>query len=78
MTWLADHWLDLLGWGGSVLLVYSLLQASVLLAMRPERILEVGPFAGSRHRHLHVVRKIGPTPDKLPRRAGIAKKRPLP
>ena len=30
MTWLADHWLDLLGWGGSVLLVYSLLQASVL------------------------------------------------
>ncbi|CAM3620398.1 hypothetical protein [Nocardioides zeicaulis] len=30
MTWLADHWLDLLGWGGSGLLVYSLLQASVL------------------------------------------------
>ena len=30
MTWLADNWLDLLGWGGSVLLVYSLLQASVL------------------------------------------------
>lgn len=30
MTWLADHWLDFLGWGGSALLVYSLLQASVL------------------------------------------------
>lgn len=30
MNWLADHWLDLLGWGGSALLVYSLLQASVL------------------------------------------------
>lgn len=30
MTWLADHWLDLLGWGGSALLVYSLLQSSVL------------------------------------------------
>ncbi len=30
MTWLADHWLDILGWGGSALLVYSLLQASVL------------------------------------------------
>ena len=30
MTWLADHWLDVLGWGGSALLVYSLLQASVL------------------------------------------------
>lgn len=30
MTWLADNWLDILGWGGSALLVYSLLQASVL------------------------------------------------
>jgi hypothetical protein len=30
VTWLADHWLDLLGWGGSALLVYSLLQTSVL------------------------------------------------
>ncbi|MCW2765087.1 MAG: hypothetical protein JWO11_1046 [Nocardioides sp.] len=30
MTWLSDHWLDLLGWGGSALLVYSLLQARVL------------------------------------------------
>ena len=30
MTWLDNHWLDVLGWGGSALLVYSLLQASVL------------------------------------------------
>lgn len=30
MTWLTDHWLDLLGWGGSALLVFSLLQARVL------------------------------------------------
>ena len=30
MTWLGDYWLDVLGWGGSALLVYSLLQASVL------------------------------------------------
>jgi hypothetical protein len=29
-TWLADHWLDALGWGGSALLVYSLLQQRVL------------------------------------------------
>lgn len=29
-TWLADHWLDALGWGGSALLVYSLLQRRVL------------------------------------------------
>lgn len=30
MNWLTDHWIDLLGWGGSALLVYSLLQARVL------------------------------------------------
>lgn len=30
MTWLEDHWLDVLGWGGSALLVFSLLQARVL------------------------------------------------
>ena len=30
MSWLGDHWLDVLGWGGSALLVFSLLQARVL------------------------------------------------
>lgn len=47
------------------------------LAMRPEEILHVGPYAGSEHRHLHVLRKSAPTPENLPRRAGMAKKRPL-
>lgn len=51
-------------------------RAADSLAMRPVEILDVGDRAGSRHRHLHVVRKSGPTPDDLPRRAGIAKKRP--
>ena len=37
----------------------------------------VGPYAGSRNRHLHLLRKVAPTPDTLPRRAGMAKKRPL-
>jgi 16S rRNA (guanine527-N7)-methyltransferase len=46
------------------------------LAMQPERILAVGPYAGSKHRHLHVIRKLGPTPADLPRRPGMAKKRP--
>jgi len=50
--------------------------AAEQLAMRPERILHVGPYAGSEHRHLHLIRKVGPTPPDLPRRAGIAKKRP--
>ena len=30
MSWFDNHWIDILGWGGSALLVYSLLQARVL------------------------------------------------
>ncbi len=51
-------------------------RASASLAMRPESILDVGDRAGSKHRHLHVLRKLGATPQNLPRRPGIAKKRP--
>ncbi|HYH54644.1 MAG TPA: 16S rRNA (guanine(527)-N(7))-methyltransferase RsmG [Solirubrobacterales bacterium] len=54
----------------------QLARASESLAMRPEQILDVGTSAGSRHRHLHAIRKVGPTPPDLPRRAGMAKKRP--
>jgi 16S rRNA (guanine527-N7)-methyltransferase len=50
--------------------------AAEALAMRPEEIRHVGPSAGSDHRHLHLIRKSGPTPSNLPRRAGMAKKRP--
>jgi 16S rRNA (guanine527-N7)-methyltransferase len=51
-------------------------RAAPQLAMRPEEIRHVGPVAGSEHRHLHLIRKSGPTPENLPRRAGMAKKRP--
>ena len=54
----------------------QLADASEGLAMRPEQILDVGNRAGSEHRHLHVIRKSGPTPADLPRRPGMAKKRP--
>jgi 16S rRNA (guanine527-N7)-methyltransferase len=50
--------------------------AAEALAMRPEEIRHVGPSAGSDHRHLHLIRKVGPTPPDLPRRPGMAKKRP--
>jgi 16S rRNA (guanine527-N7)-methyltransferase len=50
--------------------------AAEALAMQPEAILDVGNRAGSEHRHLHVVRKVGATPVNLPRKPGIAKKRP--
>jgi 16S rRNA (guanine527-N7)-methyltransferase len=52
-------------------------RASEALAMRPERILDVGHRAGSEHRHLHVIRKSGATPANLPRKSGLAKKRPF-
>lgn len=54
----------------------QLRNASAALAMEPERILDVGDRAGSEHRHLHVIRKAAPTPADLPRRPGMAKKRP--
>ncbi len=54
----------------------QLANASDSLAMRPEETLDVGDRAGSQHRHLHVIRKSGPTPENLPRNPGIAKKRP--
>jgi 16S rRNA (guanine527-N7)-methyltransferase len=54
----------------------QLANASESLAMAPEQILDVGSRAGSKHRHLHVIRKSGPTPADLPRRSGMAKKRP--
>ena len=54
----------------------QLARAASDLAMRPEEIRHVGPFAGSQHRHLHLIHKVGPTPSKLPRRPGMAKKRP--
>lgn len=54
----------------------QLASAAAELAMQPEEIRHVGPYAGSEHRHLHLLRKVGPTPPGLPRRPGIAKKRP--
>ncbi len=47
------------------------------LGMEVEEVRWVGPYAGSRHRHLYLVRKVGPTPKGLPRKAGLAKKRPF-
>jgi 16S rRNA (guanine527-N7)-methyltransferase len=55
----------------------ELARAAERLAMEPVEILAVGPYAGSRHRHLHVIRKVAATPEELPRRPGIAKKRPF-
>jgi 16S rRNA (guanine527-N7)-methyltransferase len=55
----------------------ELRRASERLAMAPEEVRWVGPYAGSRNRHLHLLRKRGATPEGLPRRPGMAKKRPF-
>lgn len=54
----------------------QLAEASETLAMESEEIIDVGNRAGSEHRHVHVIRKVAPTPANLPRRPGMAKKRP--
>ena len=42
-----------------------------------EDVLSVSPFVGARDRRLYVFRKVAPTPERFPRRAGMAVKRPL-
>jgi 16S rRNA (guanine527-N7)-methyltransferase len=37
----------------------------------------VQPFVGAEARHLYLMSKVRPTPDLFPRRAGLARKRPL-
>jgi 16S rRNA (guanine527-N7)-methyltransferase len=51
--------------------------AAAQLGMAVEDVLPVKPFPSSENRHLHVMRKISPTPAAFPRRPGMARKRPL-
>lgn len=47
------------------------------LAMEAVEVRPVRPYRGSRDRHIHLLRKNGPTPNELPRRDGLAAKRPF-
>ena len=51
--------------------------AAEKVGMAVKEVLPVTPYPGSKRRHLHVYRKIAPTPPEFPRRAGMARKRPL-
>ena len=55
----------------------ELLRAADRLAIEPIEVAPVSPYAGSRDRHIHLLRKNGPTPNELPRRPGLAAKRPF-
>lgn len=46
-------------------------------AMGTVEVRPVSPYPGSRERHIHLLRKNGPTPEGLPRRPGLAAKRPF-
>jgi len=52
-------------------------EAARQMGMAVKGVLSVQPFPSSQNRHLHVFRKISPTPPGFPRRPGMAGKRPL-
>jgi 16S rRNA (guanine527-N7)-methyltransferase len=51
--------------------------AGAELGMQLVEIRRTEPFAGARDRHLHLYEKVRDTPERFPRRPGIARKRPL-
>jgi 16S rRNA (guanine527-N7)-methyltransferase len=55
----------------------SALVAATQLGLELVEIRDVQPFERARDHHLHVYLKVGETPDRFPRRAGTARKRPL-
>jgi 16S rRNA (guanine527-N7)-methyltransferase len=55
----------------------ELARASAKLGMESVEVRSVRPYPGSRDRHIHLLRKNGPTPNGLPRRPGMAAKRPF-
>jgi len=52
-------------------------RAAEMLGLRLVEVRHVTPFAGARERHLHIFEKVAATPAGFPRRAGLARKRPL-
>ena len=51
--------------------------AAQVLGLERVAIRRVEPFEGAKDHHLHVFRKTRETPERFPRRAGMARKRPL-
>jgi 16S rRNA (guanine527-N7)-methyltransferase len=51
--------------------------AAAQLGLRVGEVVRVQPFPAARDRHLHLYLKVGPTPNRYPRRPGMAGKRPL-
>jgi 16S rRNA (guanine527-N7)-methyltransferase len=56
---------------------HSAAAAAELLGLRLESIRRVHPYEGVRDHHMHVYLKVEETPERFPRRAGMARKKPL-
>lgn len=52
-------------------------RAARILGMSIEQPVRVEPYPGAQNRYLHVMSKVMETPDRFPRRDGVARKRPL-
>lgn len=52
-------------------------RAAAELGLRPRDPIAVTPYPAAKHRHLHVMVKVAETPERFPRRPGVAAKRPL-
>ncbi len=52
-------------------------RAAAELGLQQLEIRRVEPYAEARDHHLHLYTKVTPTPPRFPRRAGVARKRPL-
>ena len=51
--------------------------AAAQLGLEPVAVHAVAPYPEAERRTLHVLRKVAPTPERFPRRPGMAVKRPL-
>jgi 16S rRNA (guanine527-N7)-methyltransferase len=51
--------------------------AAEIVGLAPVQVRAVQPYPSAERRTLHVFRKVAPTPERFPRRAGMAVKRPL-
>jgi 16S rRNA (guanine527-N7)-methyltransferase len=51
--------------------------AAAIVGLELGAVIEVAPYAGALHRHLHLMSKVMETPERFPRRPGMARKRPL-
>lgn len=52
-------------------------RAAIELGLSVSAPVPVSPYFAAKRRHLHLMSKVAPTPDRFPRRPGMAAKRPL-